>query len=451
MTSIRHHIQLRLLPGFLLLWIGAGGVLYLSIKQRYEVELDADLRELWAALPFGNQPHYPGMVTIDDFEKDDFGIYFQIWNQQGDRILKSDNLGRLDLPKPKFFDETPVYKNMLLENGDPVRSLSVGVTGLGALGNLRIVVAKTREKAITSERRILLAIFGIGSLTGVIFTLLLGYSIRSGLKPLERIGNKATRIDGESLSERFPDEGLPSEVKPIVDRLNDLMARLETSFSREKRFSADLAHELRTPVSALRSIVEVALKWPEQATHENYEDIDVISRELQTTIENLLTLARLDKATGQVKLTGVTLGKLIQSAWEPFAEMAAERDLKFQSRIDPTKTINTDPKLFHLILSNLFSNAVSYAPSDTVIELYQDDSSILILKNRAEHLVKADVEKMFDRLWRHDLARSDSSHSGLGLSIAKTSAEVLSLTLRADLEDKSIRFTLKSNEEDERS
>jgi signal transduction histidine kinase len=58
---------------------------------------------------------------------------------------------------------------------------------------------------------------------------------------------------------------------------------------------------------------------------------------------------------------------------------------------------------------------------------------------------------MFDRLWRHDLARSDSSHSGLGLSIAKTSAEVLSLTLRADLEDKSIRFTLKSNEEDERS
>ena len=109
MSSIRRHILVWVLPGFLFIWIVAGCALYFSVKQRYEVELDSELREIRAALPFGNSSGRASLLSIEDFAKDDFGIYFQVWNKDGLRILKSENLGRFDLPRSSSFSEEPAY------------------------------------------------------------------------------------------------------------------------------------------------------------------------------------------------------------------------------------------------------------------------------------------------------------------------------------------------------
>jgi signal transduction histidine kinase len=85
----------------------------------------------------------------------------------------------------------------------------------------------------------------------------------AGLSPLNQLANQAASITADSLATRFPTEIWPGELTPISSRLNDLLERLEQSFERERRFSADLAHELRTPIAELRSLAELALKWPE--------------------------------------------------------------------------------------------------------------------------------------------------------------------------------------------
>lgn len=439
MLSIRRHILLWLMPGFLLLWIGAGSALYFSVKQRYEVELDAALRELRAALPFGNNQGRSSLLSIEDFVRDDFGIYFQVWNGEGMRILKSENLGRFDLPQMAQFSIDPVYQDARLENEEPVRTLSVSSES-GSLGELKIVVAKSREAADASLRKVLFAILGIGAVAGALFTVLLSYAVRSGLKPLNGVGARAALIEVDSLSERFAEDQLPGELRPIVQRLNDLIDRLQQSYVREKRFSADLAHELRTPVAALRSIAEVALKWPDQATDENYEDIKNISGELQDTIENLLTLARLENAGDQLEKKEVKLSELIKSSLDSVAE---DSGLTWENTVDEDKSIITDPKIFQLILTNLFSNAAAYAPENSVVSIAEDEGSMVTVSNLAPHLTDEDVAKMFDRLWRHDKARTDSSHTGLGLSIAKSSAELLSFSLEAYLRDDFINFSLR--------
>ena len=170
---------------------------------------------------------------------------------------------------------------------------------------------------------------------------------------------------------------LPQELRPIAESLNELMSRLEASFVREKRFSADLAHELRTPVAALRSLAEVALKWPEQATAEDYEDVLEISGELQTTIENMLTLARLEKAQNQLEKREIHLRATIEDCWLLFEPAAAGRGLRFCNEISENAKVTSDLKLFRVIASNLLSNAAAYAPRDREIRVSSNGSSIL--------------------------------------------------------------------------
>tara|TARA_R110002096_G_scaffold54517_18_gene140651 strand:+ start:8332 stop:9672 length:1341 start_codon:yes stop_codon:yes gene_type:complete len=434
MTSIRHHLLLWLLPGFLLLWAIAGGAIFWSVRDRLETELDARLRELYAAIPFGENAGRSSLLSIEDFTRDDFGIYFQIWGESGMRILKSQNLGQFEIEQPEQFAEEFAYSNQLLGNGDWVRTLAVASDG-GALGTVGIMVATTRESADASLRKLVTAIVAIGALSGLGFAVLASFALRSGLRPLAEVGSQAERMDADTLSARFPTESQPKELAGIVMRLNELMRRLEESFARERRFSADLAHELRNPVAALRSIAEVSLKWPDQASHEDYADVLEITGELQTTIENMLSLVRLEKGSDQIHLEPVNVSTVIDETWPLFAPKAAERGVDFRNRLDSGFSLRTDVKLFRVIVSNLLSNAAEYAPEKSEIVIANFEQSGFSVANPAPHLENADLARMFDRLWRHDRARTDSTHSGLGLALAKSCAEVLDLTLQAELVD----------------
>ncbi|MFT5470874.1 MAG: signal transduction histidine kinase [Verrucomicrobiales bacterium] len=443
MRSIRGRLLLWLLPGFVILWFGAGFAIDFAVRDRLESRMQADLRELSGAIPLSGRAG-TSLLSMEDFERDDFGIYFQIWARDGGRLLKSKNLGRFELARPNTFSTEPVYSQQLLGNGDSVETLALRPPG-GSLGTIDLMVAKTRVDLDSELSRTRIAILAVGALAGIGFWVLTTLALRSGLRPLAAVGDQAVRIDADSLGARFPGD-LPAEIKPITAKLDDLLGRLEESFARERRFSADLAHELRTPVAALRTIAEVALKWPDDATSENYDDVIEITGELQTTIENMLSLARLENAKADVSSEPVNVRAVIEDCWLMFAPKAAERRLEFHNSIDGDSTLETDPKLFRVIVSNLLSNAAEYAPHETRISLDFDDSSGLRISNPAPHLTESDLPRMFDRLWRHDQARSDSSHSGLGLSLAKTCAAGLDLDLRATLDESGlVHFNLSSS------
>ncbi|MCB1232408.1 MAG: hypothetical protein KDN19_19325, partial [Verrucomicrobiae bacterium] len=298
MKSIRRHLLAHLLPGFLALCAGAGIAIYFAVERNLESELDAELREISRALPFGN-PTATSMtpLRLEDFDSDDFGIYFEVWSDDGLRLLKSSNLGQFDLQPPSAFPATGSFDDQILGTGDPVRTLSIRDPGTGkqdGLG-LHLMVAKTRAPLNQALDRLLIGIIAVGILSLIGFALLATHALRVSLRPLVRLGDQVARMDADSLNARFPSEEMPRELAPIAEKLNELMRRLERSFVRERRFSADLAHELRNPVAALRSIAEVALKWPDRRSDDEFHDVKTISGELQTTIENMLTLARLEK------------------------------------------------------------------------------------------------------------------------------------------------------------
>tara|TARA_Y100001934_G_scaffold262743_1_gene337574 strand:- start:7684 stop:8562 length:879 start_codon:yes stop_codon:yes gene_type:complete len=266
-------------------------------------------------------------------------------------------------------------------------------------------------------------------------------ALGQGLAPLEKVGEQARRIDASSLQTRFPSD-MPDELRPIAEALNGLLARIEDSFERERRFSSDIAHELRTPVAELKSMAEVAIKWPEQADAENYEEVRDISDQMQALIENLLMLARLEKGKAQVQLSEVKIGDLVKSCWQPFAEKAKARSLVIEFDLNSDQTWKTDDKLLRVIVSNLLSNAAEYAPEKSRLICTGRDQQ-LTLANPAGDLTKDDLSPMFERLWRQDKSRTDSSHSGLGLALARSCADAMEMKLDAEItRENQLQFSL---------
>lgn len=444
MTSIRSQLLTRLLPGFFLLWTGTGTTIYLAVKANLESSLDAELREIARALPFGTTARSSlSPFSLEDFSSDDLGVYFEIWASPNFRLLKSSNLGGFDLQPPEEFSEEGTTGDQELDTGDTVRTLAYLSSDESdpLFPEVRVMVAKTRSPLDETLKQLLTGIIVIGLLGAVVFTFLAAWALRAGLAPLRSLGDQASRIDADSLAARFPTDGMPHELAPIVDRLNDLITRLEHSFHRERRFSADLAHELRNPVAALRSISEVAQKWPERVSGDEFEDVQIISTELQSTLENMLTLARLEKSEEQLRTEPISIAHLVREMESVYREQARERNLEVRIDVPESLLVDTEPRLLRTILSNLFSNAVEYAPEESDIRVVaveeksgEDESVSILISNPAPHLERTDIPKLFERLWRHDTARTDSSHTGLGLSIAAICAEQIGAEFNAELD-----------------
>ena len=266
---------------------------------------------------------------------------------------------------------------------------------------------------------------------------LLALALRSSMRPLARLGEQATTMGADSLHERFAVEAMPREIAPIVTRLNDLMARLEEGFERERRFSGYLAHELRTPLAAIRSTSEVALKWPEQATPEDHAAIARLAAHLQQTVDSLLLLAQAETMSAGIVRETVALRPLVEECAALHAERARERKLTLTMRLDETAVLQTDARLLRIIMTNLIANAVEYAPPRSEVTLACSATDRLFeVTNAAPALTAHDVPNLFERLWRKDAARSDASHAGLGLSLAQSCARALGFMLIANLDSR---------------
>ena len=257
--------------------------------------------------------------------------------------------------------------------------------------------------------------------------------LRRGLQPLDRLGEQAAAIDARSLATRFGVEGLPQELQPIAGRLNELMARMQQSFERERRFTADLAHELRTPLAELRSQAECALKWPESRDPAIDQETLAIAAQMEAMMAHMLALARGEQRQLGAQRTNVALDQAVREAWARLAGRAAQRKLNIVTQLRPAE-IPADPALLRSILNNLLENAADYAAPGGRIEIRIEEitgRTQLSIANTTADLEAADLPMLFDRFWRKEAARSGSQHVGLGLALARTFAEAMDGTLTA--------------------
>lgn len=449
MRSIRAQLLAWLLPGFAVVCVAAGVGVYYSERQAIEADLDARLGKLagLARLALRTQgtsganpmrgPTVRLFSTREEFKTP--GQYFEQWTVDGVVERKSPNLGSMNLPRPAEFPREEKRYNGILDNGDRIRVSAVRVAQLGSAPPADFAVALSRGDRDARLSRLIakLVIGGLGFCA--VLCGLLALALRSSLRPLIRLGEQATTMGSESLHVRFAVEAMPREIAPIVTRLNDLMARLEESFERERRFSGYLAHELRTPLAAIRSTSEVALKWPEQATPEDHAGIARVAARLQQTVDGLLLLARTETMSGQIVREAVALRPLVEECAALHAERAREREVTLTTRLDETAVLQTDARLLRIIVTNLVANAVEYAPPRTDVTLAcRATDRLFEVINAAPGLTAQDVPHLFERLWRKDAARSDASHAGLGLSLAQSCASALGFALIAELDSRGL-------------
>jgi heavy metal sensor kinase len=291
------------------------------------------------------------------------------------------------------------------------------------------------QATLTQMRGILI---GVCVIAVVLSAGVLALVVRRSLRPVGRLSRQIAGVGEEDLSVRIDAAGISKELSPVVDRLNDLLVRLGAAFQRERRFTGDVAHELRTPLAGLRARLELALSRDRepQAYRDTARSCLEISLHLQRMVENLLHLARADAGQLEIRHESVDLSEVIRECWQPLEESARARGLRVAWGLSAPGTVATDRDKLRVIVQNVLDNAVTYANAKGQISVStsgDDGTIVLAVSNMGSNLSAGDVSRVFDRFWRADPSyrQVEAGHCGLGLPLCKAVIERLGGSIEA--------------------
>jgi len=258
--------------------------------------------------------------------------------------------------------------------------------------------------------------------------------IGRGLNPLTVLADSIAHRDAQRL-DPIDVAGAPQELQPVLGRLNELFARLSHSLEQERRFTADAAHELRTPLAAMRTHAQVAM-GARSAGEREVALTHVIEATDRAThlLEQLLTLARLDAAAISRAFSPCDLQQLAATAVALAAPAAMARDIELALTDGPAIKVKGDPALLGVLLRNLIDNAVRYSPEEVGVGvtagIASDGQPFVAICDQGPGIPPAERGRVLDRFYR--LAGSSETGSGLGLSIAARIAELHGARLGLD-------------------
>jgi two-component system heavy metal sensor histidine kinase CusS len=311
--------------------------------------------------------------------------------------------------------------------GAPYRAM-VATVPRDAMGRdnwtLQVAVDLTQEQVVLGRQRVwvwtLLA-------AALIVCPGIGFAIaRRSTRPLREVAETAGHIGSSTLNERIRAEGYPVEISALAAAFNAMLERLEESFDRMSRFSADIAHELRTPVNNIRGEAEVALARPRSP--EEYREVIGSSLEesvrLTELIESLLFLARSESPGDHLKRTQEDLGQLLTDLGDYYEAAAAEAGVTLSASAGSDIILaSVDRMLLLRALGNLVSNALAHCSqgnSITLIAQRQNGQIRIEVRDTGSGISADALPRVFDRLYRADPARSrNSGGAGLGLAIVR--------------------------------
>lgn len=450
MKSIRRQLTLSLLTSFGWLLLTGGVAVWFFTRLALLGDFDAALRAKALALMSqaeqgndGVQIERPG-TFFQGKNNDVAPRFYELWRTNGTVGARSESLQGADLPLHYGSLASPVYWNVELPGDQDGRAIGLQFTvkpdedepNRSAAQDAILVVAADRGPLNETLTTLAMVLGAAGLLTILLTIPVVQVALRRGHAPLGILARQTAAINADSLQTRFSTKSLPGELQPIAQCLNELLARLADSFERERRFSADLAHELRTPLAELRTHAEVELAWPENGGTEKNRDILAIALQMECLVTRLLELARCENGKMPLHLEPVPLAALVEEIWTSLAARVQARSLAVEWAIPAEVVISTDRALLRSILMNLLANAVEYTPPSGRVEIrWHSDRGELIVSNTVHDLSPADVPHLFERLWRKDPSRTGAEHCGLGLALSRAMARVLGHELQARFTD----------------
>ncbi|MEI7836085.1 MAG: ATP-binding protein, partial [Planctomycetota bacterium] len=372
--------------------------------------------------------------------------FYEFWAPDGTVLHRSPSLRGRDMPRFRCRPNRPEFYSLTLPTGRSGRAIARQFqprpddNEQGPRPAVTLVLAQETRELDEHLTALAWLLASAGAATMLTATLVALVAVNRGLRPVRALAADIGAIDADRLAQRVPTDAIPTELLPVGEKLNAMLTRLEAAFHRERTFTSDVAHELRTPLAGARTTFEVALSRPREA-HEYAEALrDGLAALLpmQTLIQNLLTLARLDNGQAAIDRQDVDLAQLARSYWSEVAPKADARGLRLEEDLPSTLILATDRQCLLLVLRNLLDNAVAYADSGGLIRLTARPGSggvELTIANTGCTLTPADIPRVFDRFWRGDAARTDTElHCGLGLSLVQRALAAIGGTICATLE-----------------
>lgn len=354
---------------------------------------------------------------------DDDALAFAIFSETG-KLLFSDGRNGKDFI---FNNKTGFHNSYTYDDDDNWRIF----WRTAANGKLIIAVGQELDYREDLIEEMILGQMWIWFASLPILIIVLGWLIYKELGPIKRLSQEIqTRKSGDvSL---LNTEGLPVEILPLVKNLNQFFDRTSAMLQRERRFTSDAAHELRSPLAALRIQTEVAQlagddrELREQALLHLTQGIDRASQ----LIEQLLTLSKLDNLQELEELQPIDWEGIIQSliAERYFVAEKRKITLAFEKESEP-KQKQGQPILVSLMLRNLLDNAIKYCPEDTTVSV-KIASSQIIIEDNGGGVEPEDLKKLGQRFYRP--AGQNEKGSGLGLSIVMRIAELHGFKVRLE-------------------
>ena len=266
-------------------------------------------------------------------------------------------------------------------------------------------------------------------------------AVRRGLAPLAAATAAARALSPEHPAHALPLEGLPAEIRPLGERINELLEGLAESLERERRFSADLAHELRTPLAEIRALAEVSagVRHDAPELHRFLEQIASAAAGMQGVIESLLAVARADRVAVRDALEPLQVAPAVQARIERLRVTNSMDPARIAARVPLEAWIQSDPRLFDALLLNLLTNAVQHGDPRQPIEidwLGAPAATALRVRNTAPHLSPQDLPHLTERFWRRAPHGQGAASAGLGLGLWVVAGlcRVLELSLSFDLD-----------------
>ena len=387
-------------------------------------------------LEFHLPPEAVGLFGTNDLN--DF--YFIIEGRHGNALARSDNVPQSEVDFQHKFnarkqisnqDDLPAPRASLhfQHNRGIFQRLPSGETIYVACSVMpELHELKTTEMKLVTVGGIIL-FFGIAG----------GWwMVSRALRPIENISAAAVKISAGDLSQRINVAEAESELGQLAVVLNSTFARLEAAFAQQQQFTADAAHELRTPVSVMLTQAQTALNR-ERTAPEYRETVEACRRAAQRMrrlIESLLALARLDAGQEPMKRLDFDLAQTAGDSVELVRPLADERGVKIIPDLPPLKVVGDSERIAQVI-TNLLTNAIQYNRDGGEVRVKlerQDGFAILMVGDTGHGISAEDLPHVFERFYRADKSRSTGGN-GLGLSISRAIVEAHGGTIEVSSEE----------------
>ena len=434
--SLKQRLLVLALTTVVLIWMGAATFTYFDAREEFGEILDAHLAQSAELLAVQASHDLDELENEHDhlLHKYSLRVAFQVW--EGGRVLR---LHSANAPEQPLADPEQGFSDKVID-GHRWRVFSTWDDS----GENLIHVAE-----LTKERDELARDIAANLLKPLLFSLpllalLLWMAVTRSLLPLDKLTKEVAQREPDNLAPL--DAGTaPREVAPLIDRLNKLFVRIDASLQKERRFTADAAHELRTPVAGIKAQAQVARTATKETERIHALDNAILGCDRAAhLIDQLLTLARIDTLSDEVT-EPCPLKEIAAEVIATIAPTALNQDIRLELTEDDEMVVHGNPVLLRILLRNLIDNAVRHTRAGTSVQIdvsNRHGQSCLSVTDNGPGIPASELDRVAERFYRP--LGTSASGSGLGLSIVKRIAEVhgASLQLSAAENSQGLSVTL---------